>query len=79
MKKMISLDEMRKKMIPNGEKIPEGFYTMKEYAVVWKISHCRVDVLIKRAVEEGIMEKKLFKIPTDNGGLRSVNHFKVKE
>jgi len=74
--KIIDLETLRKKIIPEGEKPEPGFYTLAQYVEAWDLSESRTHTLLKRAVQAGAMEKKLFKVMSGGNQLRYVAHFK---
>jgi hypothetical protein len=74
--KIVDLETLRKKCIPAGEKPEPGFYTMAEYVEAWGISESRTHTLLKRAVQAGAMEKKMFKVMSSGNQLRLMSHFK---
>lgn len=58
--------------------VPHGWHTLKALADEWCLSDATTGKKINKAVELGILEKKVFSILTGAGVIRPVAHYRAK-
>lgn len=60
------LDLIHKQYLSEKEKVPEGFYTIKEWKAMWGVARSSVELYMRFAVKNNLMEKRSFRIVTKN-------------
>jgi len=61
----------------DSEEATDGFKKNVDWAAEWGITPAYTRRLIKRGLEQGIIEKKIFRIATGSG-VRPVPHYRKK-
>lgn len=65
-------DEIQRKVeIPSSE-----WKTSKQWAVLWGLQQSQTNRMLNTAVESGVMESKLFRIPMPTRGSYPVPHYR---
>lgn len=72
------LEFLNKKSKPRIDVIPDGWYTIKQLGSAWGTSNSTTGRKVRCAVEDGLMEQRMFVITSLGGTTRGVAHFKVK-
>ena len=68
---------LREILTADVDQVPEGFYTARQWAEMWGLSHDCASGHIREAVRKGLMEKKAFRIRCELRPTYPVPHFRA--
>ena len=57
-----ALQEIQRTLREKTDLVPEGFYTVKQLALLWNKSASQTRALVSSAVKEGLAEMQMFRV-----------------
>ena len=67
---------LREILTSDVDQVPEGFYTARQWAEMWGLSHDTASGYIRMGVKKGLMERKAFRIRCELRTTYPVPHFR---
>lgn len=59
------------------DKVPEGWFSAREYREAFNVSKDCACNRLRQMHEEGLLERKTYKVLTITGGLKDTPHYKI--
>jgi hypothetical protein len=73
------LRQLRLAIANQPEPVPEGFKTSAQWADEWKITSNAAGIVLCRAVKNGLVETKRFRVISGLRGVYPVTHYRLKQ
>jgi len=72
-----TLASIRKSVVENGsEPVPEGWHRVERWSQAWKLSPPHTRKILSDGVATGVLERKSFRVPTADNGVRPAAHWR---
>jgi predicted transcriptional regulator len=62
-----------------ADKVPDGWYTLRQLSKEWNVSGSHAYRLTRKAVEAGLMQQDRFRIQTEKRGIYPTWHYRSRK
>lgn len=73
-----ALSIAQERTAPKVDVVPDGFLTLEQIAVEWRLSASHATRLLRRLVADGLAETRKFRVPS-NRGPYPIPHYRLEE